>query len=86
VTVLFADVRGSLEPVEQLDAEEWRRILERFFEILADGAHGFEGDVSQYTSAGIMALFGAPIAHGDHGQRARYAALALRCVRGRADA
>jgi class 3 adenylate cyclase len=78
VTVLFADVKGSLELAEQLDAEQWHRILERFFEILADGVHRFEGTVNQYTGDGIMALFGAPIAHEDHAQRACYAALALR--------
>jgi class 3 adenylate cyclase/tetratricopeptide (TPR) repeat protein len=78
VTVLFADVKGSLELAEQLDAEEWHRILDRFFHILADGVHRFEGTVNQYTGDGIMALFGAPIAHEDHAQRACYAALHLR--------
>jgi class 3 adenylate cyclase len=78
VTVLFADVKGSLELAEQLDPEQWHRILERFFEILTDGVHRFEGTVNQYTGDGIMALFGAPIAHEDHAQRAGYAALALR--------
>ena len=53
-------------------------ILERFFEILTDGVHRFEGTVNQYTGDGIMALFGAPIAHEDHAQRACYAALHLR--------
>jgi hypothetical protein len=46
VTVLFADVKGSLELAEQVDAEEWHRILDRFFQILADGVHRFEGTVS----------------------------------------
>jgi adenylate cyclase len=78
VTVLFADVKGSLELAEQVDPEEWHRILERFFQILADGVHRFEGTVNQYTGDGIMALFGAPIAHEDHAQRACYAALHLR--------
>jgi class 3 adenylate cyclase len=78
VTVLFADVKGSLELAEQLDPEEWHRILERFFEILADGVHRFEGTVNQYTGDGIMALFGAPIAHEDHAQRACFASLHLR--------
>ena len=63
VTVLFADVKGSMEPAEQLDPEEWHRILERFFAILTEGVHRFEGTVNQYTGDGIMALFGAPIAH-----------------------
>jgi class 3 adenylate cyclase len=78
VTVLFADVKGSLELAEQLDPETWHQILDRFFAILTDGVHRFEGTVNQYTGDGIMALFGAPIAHEDHAQRACYAALQLR--------
>ncbi len=70
VTVLFADVKGSMELAAQLGAEEWHRILDRFFAILTDGVHRFEGTVNQYTGDGIMALFGAPIAHEDHAQRA----------------
>jgi hypothetical protein len=77
VTVLFADVKGSMELAEQVDPEEWHRILDRFFQILADGVHRFEGTVNQYTGDGIMALFGAPIAHEDHAHRACYAALWL---------
>src|SRR2546425_2603423 len=78
VTVLFADVKGSMELAEQLDPEEWHAILDKFFAILTDGVHRFEGTVNQYTGDGIMALFGAPIAHEDHAQRACYAALHLR--------
>jgi class 3 adenylate cyclase len=78
VTVLFADVKGSMELAEQVDPEEWHCILDRFFQILADGVHRFEGTINQYTGDGIMALFGAPIAHEDHAQRACYAALHLR--------
>jgi len=78
VTVMFADVKGSMELAEQLDPEEWHAILDRFFAILTDGVHRFEGTVNQYTGDGIMALFGAPIAHEDHAQRACYAALHLR--------
>jgi class 3 adenylate cyclase len=78
VTVLFADVKGSMELAEQLDPEEWHAILDRCFAILTDGVHRFEGTVNQYTGDGIMALFGAPIAHEDHAQRACYAALHLR--------
>jgi class 3 adenylate cyclase len=78
ITVLFADVKGSMELAEQLDPEEWHDILERFFAILTEGVHRFEGTVNQYTGDGIMALFGAPIAHEDHAQRACYAALHLR--------
>ncbi|MGH7288890.1 MAG: adenylate/guanylate cyclase domain-containing protein [Myxococcota bacterium] len=77
VTVLFADVKGSMELAGQVDPEEWHRLLDRFFQLLSDGVHRFEGTVNQYTGDGIMALFGAPIAHEDHAQRACYAALAL---------
>ncbi len=77
VTVLFADVKGSMDLAEQLDPEAWHEILDRFFQILSDGIHRFEGTVNQYTGDGIMALFGAPIAHEDHAQRACYAALHL---------
>jgi class 3 adenylate cyclase len=83
VTVLFADVKGSMELAESLDPEEWHRILDRFFQLLAEGVHRFEGTVNQYTGDGIMALFGAPIAHEDHAQRACYAALHLSDALGR---
>src|SRR3989475_4630922 len=77
VTVLFADVKGSMDLAEQLDPEEWHRLLDRFFQLLAEGVHRFEGTVNQYTGDGIMALFGAPIAHEDHARRVCYAALHL---------
>jgi class 3 adenylate cyclase len=77
VTVLFADVKGSMDLAEQIDPEEWHKIMDRFFAILSDGVHRFEGTINQFTGDGIMALFGAPIAHEDHAQRACYAALAL---------
>jgi class 3 adenylate cyclase/tetratricopeptide (TPR) repeat protein len=77
VTVLFADVMGSMELAEQSDPEQWRRIMDRFFSILCAGVHRFEGTVDKFTGDGIMALFGAPIAHEDHARRACYAALAL---------
>ena len=77
VTVLFADVMGSMELAERSDPEQWRRIMERFFAILCEGVHRFEGTVDKFTGDGIMALFGAPIAHEDHAQRACYAALHL---------
>ncbi len=77
VTVLFADVMGSMELAEQSDPEEWRRIMDRFFAILCEGVHRFDGTVDKFTGDGIMALFGAPIAHEDHAQRACYAALHL---------
>jgi class 3 adenylate cyclase/tetratricopeptide (TPR) repeat protein len=77
VTVLFVDLKGSMDLAEQVDPEEWHRILDRFFQILAEGVHRFEGTINQYTGDGIMALFGAPIAHEDHAHRACYAALYL---------
>ena len=77
VTVLFADVKGSMELAESIEPEEWHHILDRFFLILAEGIHRFEGTINQFTGDGIMALFGAPIAHEDHARRACYAALYL---------
>jgi class 3 adenylate cyclase/tetratricopeptide (TPR) repeat protein len=77
LTVLFADVQGSVALSESVDPETLHRIMDRFFVILADGVHRFEGTVNQYTGDGIMALFGAPIAHEDHARRACYAALHL---------
>jgi class 3 adenylate cyclase len=68
-----------MELAEQVGPEEWHRILDKFFRILTDGVHWhcFEGTVNQYTGDGIMALFGAPIAHEDHAQRACYTSLHL---------
>jgi class 3 adenylate cyclase len=77
VTVVFADVKGSMALAAELGPEEWHRILDRFFQILTDGVHRFEGTVNQYTGDGVMALFGAPVAHEDHAQRACWAALHL---------
>jgi class 3 adenylate cyclase len=67
-----------MDLAEQVDPEEWHKILDRFFEILTEGVHRFEGTVNQYTGDGIMALFGAPIAHEDHARRACLAVLHLR--------
>jgi class 3 adenylate cyclase/predicted ATPase len=78
VTVLFADVKGSMELGEKVDPEEFYRIMDRFFQILSHGVHRFEGTVDKFTGDGIMAIFGAPIAHEDHARRACYAALHLR--------
>jgi class 3 adenylate cyclase/tetratricopeptide (TPR) repeat protein len=77
VTVMFADVKGSMDLAEDVDPEDWRRVLNRFYEILAEGVHRFEGTVNQYTGDGIMAIFGAPIAHEDHARHACFAALHL---------
>jgi class 3 adenylate cyclase len=74
VTVLFADVQGSMALAEQVDPEEWHKIMDRFFALLSEGVHRFEGTINQYTGDGVMALFGAPIAHEDHARRACYAA------------
>jgi class 3 adenylate cyclase len=86
VTVLFADVKGSMELAEAVDPEEWHGILNQFFHILAEGVHRFEGTINQYTGDGIMALFGAPIAHEDHAHRACYTALLQEALREYADA
>jgi len=78
VTVFFVDVKESMHLAERVDPEEWHRIMDRFFAILADGIHRFEGTINQFTGDGVMALFGAPLAHEDHAQRACHAALHLR--------
>ncbi len=77
VTVLFADVVHSMELAEGVDPEDWHRVLDRFFHILAAGIHRFEGTINQFTGDGVMALFGAPIAHEDHARRGCHAALDL---------
>lgn len=78
VTVLFADVKGSMELAESVEAETWHRILDEFFALLGSVIHHYEGTINQYTGDGIMALFGAPLALEDHARRACYAALDLR--------
>ncbi len=77
VTVLFADVMGSMDMAEQHDPEQWRRIMQGFFSILADEVRRFEGTVDKFTGDGIMAIFGAPVAHEDHARRACFAALRM---------
>jgi class 3 adenylate cyclase/tetratricopeptide (TPR) repeat protein len=77
VTVLFADVSGSMDLAEQEDPEEWRKIMQRFFSLLAETVDRFEGTVDKFTGDGIMAIFGAPVAHEDHARRACYAALQM---------
>src|ERR671923_961 len=77
ITVLFADVKGSMELGEGMDPEAWRRIIERMFTLMCEGVHRFEGTVNRFTGDGMVALFGAPIAHEDHAQRACHAALYL---------
>ncbi|HSS41944.1 MAG TPA: adenylate/guanylate cyclase domain-containing protein [Solirubrobacterales bacterium] len=77
VTVLFADVSGSMDLAEQEDPEEWREIMQHFFSLLAETVTRFEGTVDKFTGDGIMAIFGAPVAHEDHARRACYAALQM---------
>jgi class 3 adenylate cyclase len=77
VTVLFADLKGSMELLADRDPEEARRILDPVLERLMAAVHRYEGTVNQVMGDGIMALFGAPLAHEDHAVRACYAALAM---------
>jgi len=78
VTILFADVRGSLEQIAQLDAEKARELIDPILEIMMEAVHRFGGTVNQVLGDGIMALFGAPLAHEDHAVRACYASLRMR--------
>ncbi|MGJ8669649.1 MAG: adenylate/guanylate cyclase domain-containing protein [Oceanococcus sp.] len=78
VTVLFADIKGSVALSQKVEAERWHHIMDRFFGILTECVHDYEGSINQYTGDGVMALFGAPIAHEDHAVRACRAALAIR--------
>ena len=75
VTVLFADVKGSLELLAGRDPEEARRLLDPVLERMIEAVHRYEGTVNQVMGDGIMALFGAPVAHEDHAVRACHAAL-----------
>src|SRR6266436_2980970 len=77
VTVLFADIRGSTRLVEKLDPEEAQKLIDPVLRIMMDAVHRYEGTVNQVLGDGIMALFGAPLAHEDHALRACYAALAM---------
>jgi class 3 adenylate cyclase/tetratricopeptide (TPR) repeat protein len=77
VTVLFADLKGSMELLADRDPEEARQLLDPVLERMMVAVHRYEGTVNQVMGDGIMALFGAPIAHEDHAVRACYAALAM---------
>src|SRR5262245_59945926 len=77
VTVLFADLKGSMELLADRDPEEARKILDPVLERMMEAVHRYEGTVNQVMGDGIMALFGAPIAHEDHAVRACYAALRM---------
>lgn len=77
VTVLFADLKGSMELLADRDPEDARRILDPVLERMIEAVHRYEGTVNQVMGDGIMALFGAPLAHEDHAVRACYAALRM---------
>jgi class 3 adenylate cyclase/tetratricopeptide (TPR) repeat protein len=83
VTVLFADLKGSMELLADRDPEEARQLLDPVLTLMMDAVHRYEGTVNQVMGDGIMALFGAPIAHEDHAVRAGYAALAMQEAVGR---
>src|SRR5215469_15732904 len=77
VTALFADIKGSTELMRDLDPEEARAIVDPVLHLMMEAVHRYSGYVAQSTGDGIFALFGAPIAHEDHAQRALHAALAI---------
>src|SRR5437588_245980 len=77
VTVLFADLKGSMELLVDRDPEEARKLLDPVLEHMIEAVHRYEGTVNQVMGDGIMALFGAPLAHEDHAVRACYAALRM---------
>jgi class 3 adenylate cyclase/tetratricopeptide (TPR) repeat protein len=77
VTVLFADVANYTSISEKLDPEEAHQVMDGCFKILMDEIHKYEGTINQFTGDGVMALFGAPVAHEDHAQRACHAGLAI---------
>jgi class 3 adenylate cyclase/tetratricopeptide (TPR) repeat protein len=77
VTVLFADVRGSLYVIQNVDPEEGQALLDAVLEAMAEAVHRYDGAVNQVMGDGIMALFGAPVAHEDHALRAGCAALGM---------
>ena len=80
VTVLFADLKGSTELIASLDPEAARRLLDPALHLMMEAVHRYEGTVNQVLGDGIMALFGAPVAHEDHAVRACYAALAMQAT------
>ena len=77
VTVLFADLKGSMELLADRDPEEARKLLDPVIEHMMEAVHRYEGIVNQVMGDGVMALFGAPLAHEDHAVRACYAALRM---------
>ena len=77
VTVLFADIKGSTELIQDLDTEEAQQLLDGAVREMMDAVHRYEGTVCRLMGDGLMALFGAPLSHEDHARRACYAALAM---------
>src|SRR5262245_12152265 len=77
VTVLFADIRGSTSLLEGLDPEAAQKLIDPVLRVMMEAVHRYEGTVNQVLGDGIMALFGAPLAHEDHALRACYTALAM---------
>ena len=77
ITALFADLKGSTALIEGLDPEEARAIIDPALQLMMDAVHHYDGYVAQVLGDGIFALFGAPLAHEDHPQRALYAALLM---------
>ena len=75
VTALFADIKGSMDLMEDLDPEQARAIIDPALKLMIDGVHRYDGYIVQSTGDGIFALFGAPVAHEDHAQRSLFAAL-----------
>jgi class 3 adenylate cyclase len=80
VTVLFADIKGSTELIAGLDPEDARTLLDAALHAMMEAVHRYEGTVNQVLGDGIMALFGAPLAHEDHAIRACYTALAMQAA------
>jgi class 3 adenylate cyclase/tetratricopeptide (TPR) repeat protein len=77
VTVFFADIANFTALSEKLDPEEVHQLMDGTFKILMENIHRFEGTINQFTGDGVMALFGAPVAHEDHAQRACHASLTI---------
>jgi len=82
VTIFFADVANYTSMSEKLDPEEVHQIMDDCFKIIMDEIHKYEGTINQFTGDGVMALFGAPVAHEDHAQRACHAALSIQKAMG----
>jgi adenylate cyclase len=78
VTILFADVVDSMALSQRVDPEDWHGIMGRLLQLLASGVHRYGGTVDKFTGDGVMAIFGAPLAHEDHARRACHAALELK--------